>query len=49
MNLCKLVEEGGIGVRDLGEVQKELHMKIVWRMFAKENLWTTFFKAKYVK
>lgn len=43
------MKEGGIGVRDMGDIKKALHMKFAWRLLSKENLWTKFFKAKYAK
>ncbi|XP_057965296.1 uncharacterized mitochondrial protein AtMg00310-like [Malania oleifera] len=47
--LCKPTSEGGLGVCDFGEVQKSLHMKFAWRLMTLDNLWTKFFRAKYVK
>ncbi|KAF5472990.1 hypothetical protein F2P56_009642 [Juglans regia] len=48
-NCCKPIYEGGLGIRDLVEVEKSLHMKFVWRMLTVDNLWTIFFKARYLK
>lgn len=41
--------EWGIGVRNFAEVQKDLHMKFVWHLLSLDNLWTRFFKEKYLK
>lgn len=47
--MCLPIKEGGIGVRNLEEVQSSLFMKFGWNLLTTENLWTKFFKAKYVK
>ncbi|KAG2713072.1 hypothetical protein I3843_04G149000 [Carya illinoinensis] len=47
--LCTPTMKGGLGVRDFVEVQKALHMKFAWRLLSLDNLWTSFFKAKYLK
>lgn len=49
MKLCKHIEEGIIGVRDMGDVKKALHMKYSWQLTTEDNQWTRFFKANYVK
>lgn len=36
--LCLLVEEGGIGVRKLEEVQRSLFLKFGWNLLTKESL-----------
>lgn len=47
--LCVPVEVGGIGVRDLDEVQKSLFLKFGWDLLTKDSLWAKLFRAKYVK
>lgn len=42
------MDEGGFKVKDLKVVMKALHMKFVWRLHSKDNLWSKFFKEKYV-
>lgn len=48
-NICKPIKEGEFGLRDFSEVQSSLHMKFEWRLLSIDNLWTQFFKAKYIK
>ncbi|KAG6673010.1 hypothetical protein I3842_16G088800 [Carya illinoinensis] len=43
------VEEGGIGVRDISEVQRSLFMKFGWLLETQNFLWAKFFRAKYIK
>lgn len=47
--LCKPVEGGGIGVKDIQEVQKAFFIEFAWRLLLVDNLWTKFFLAKYVQ
>ncbi|XP_042950383.1 uncharacterized protein LOC122282502 [Carya illinoinensis] len=46
--MCKPTEEGGIGLRDFDEVQLSLHMKFAWKIMTGTDLWSQFFRAKYV-
>lgn len=39
----------GLGLRKFVHVQRSFHMKFAWRLLTLDNLWTRFFKAKYVK
>ncbi|XP_042942930.1 uncharacterized protein LOC122277118 [Carya illinoinensis] len=48
-HMCGPVEEGGIGVRKLGEVQRSLFHKFRWQLLTEDSLWANFFRAKYVK
>ncbi|XP_035546552.1 uncharacterized protein LOC118348611 [Juglans regia] len=41
--------EGGLGMKDLKEVQKSLHMKFAFRILSSNNLWSDFFRAKYIR
>lgn len=53
--ICKPTNEGGVGLRDLEEVQKSLHMKFAWKILkdvencAQKSLWAQFLRGKYVK
>ncbi|XP_040991014.1 uncharacterized protein LOC121238253 [Juglans microcarpa x Juglans regia] len=47
--ICKPYKEGGFGMRNFDEVQRSLQMKIAWRLLIVDNLWTKFFRVKYVK
>lgn len=47
--LCKLVQEGGVGIRSLADVQKALHMKFAWKILTENSLRSRFFKGKYVE
>lgn len=47
--ICKPVQEGGIGVRDLNDMQNALHIKFAWRLLSEDSLWSHFFMEKYVK
>lgn len=46
--LCKLVDEGGIDVRELSEAQKAFFWKFSWRLISMDNWQIRFFLAKYV-
>ncbi|XP_035541522.1 uncharacterized protein LOC118344586 [Juglans regia] len=48
-NICYPTEEGGLGIRDFGDVQRALHMKFAWHLLRGQSLWADFFKGKYVK
>lgn len=47
--VCKPVEEGVACIKDLNDVKKFFHMKFFWRIMMVDNLYTQFFKVKYVK
>ncbi|XP_057984101.1 uncharacterized mitochondrial protein AtMg00310-like [Malania oleifera] len=47
--ICKPTSEGGLGLRDLNEVQKSLLMKYVFRLPTSNNLWAGFFTAIYCR
>lgn len=47
--VCKPTKEGGLGIRDLKEIQRSLHMKFAFRLLTASSLWAEFFKAKYVR
>lgn len=47
--ICLPIEEGGLSIQDLSEVQVSLLMKYAWKMVTGASIWTEFFKAKYVE
>ncbi|XP_042978817.1 uncharacterized protein LOC122309401 [Carya illinoinensis] len=47
--LCLLTSEGGMGFRNLQDVQKTLFMKFAWKLLMEDSLWSQFFKAKYMR
>jgi len=47
-NICKPIEEGGLGIRSFDEMQKALHLKLAWKLMHENSLWTNFFRSKYV-
>ncbi|XP_040996793.1 uncharacterized protein LOC121242840 [Juglans microcarpa x Juglans regia] len=48
-SICTPTEEGGLGIRDFGDIQKALHMKFARRLIQVQSLWTDFFRGKYVQ
>ncbi|KAF5446891.1 hypothetical protein F2P56_032487, partial [Juglans regia] len=48
-DICTPADEGGLGIRDFGDVQKALHMKLAWNLIQGKSLWAKFFGGKYVK
>ncbi|XP_042962389.1 uncharacterized protein LOC122296652 [Carya illinoinensis] len=42
------MEEGGLGVLDLKEVQDSLFMKFAWKLLKGGSIWADFFRKKYV-
>ncbi|KAJ1702982.1 hypothetical protein LUZ63_002761 [Rhynchospora breviuscula] len=47
-NICKPVDEGGLGVRDLNIFGEALFMKLVWEVVSDENkMWVQICKSKY--
>ncbi|XP_035540358.1 uncharacterized protein LOC118344262 [Juglans regia] len=47
--ICVPTKDGGLGMKDLKEVQKSLHMKFAFRILSSNNLWSDFFRAKYIR
>ncbi|XP_042944773.1 uncharacterized protein LOC122278655 [Carya illinoinensis] len=47
--LCVPCDEGGVGVRDLDEVQQVMFLKFGWQLLTQDSLWAKFFCAKCVK
>ncbi|KAG2722809.1 hypothetical protein I3760_02G143800 [Carya illinoinensis] len=48
-HICKPIEEGGLGIRDFGDIQKALHWKLAWRLIKGQSLWADFFRGKYAR
>ncbi|KAJ4788737.1 RNA-directed DNA polymerase (reverse transcriptase)-related family protein [Rhynchospora pubera] len=47
-NICKPVDEGGLGIRDLNIFGEALFMKLVWETISDENkMWVQICKSKY--
>lgn len=46
--ICLSIEEGGLGISDLSEVQTSLLMKFAWKILQGNSLWAIFFSTKYV-
>ncbi|KAG2720837.1 hypothetical protein I3760_02G052600 [Carya illinoinensis] len=47
-NICLPVEEGGLGIRSLHDVQMSLFMKFAWKLLKGNSVWAKFFLKKYV-
>ncbi|KAF5474793.1 hypothetical protein F2P56_006657 [Juglans regia] len=41
--ICTPTDEGGLGIRDFGDVQRALHMKLAWNLIKGNSLWAEFF------
>ncbi|GLT71798.1 hypothetical protein SLA2020_437910 [Shorea laevis] len=48
-SVCRPVDEGGVGIRNIMEVYSSLQSKFAWKFLSEDTLWSRFFKAKYVK
>lgn len=46
-SLCKPLNEGGVGFRDLNDIYKALKFKLCWTLLHSDGLWASFLKAKY--
>ena len=44
-DICSLKCEGGLGIRDLKEVNKVYGLKLIWRMLTSESLWGKWIEA----
>ncbi|KAG6658021.1 hypothetical protein CIPAW_04G130600 [Carya illinoinensis] len=47
--ICKPVEEGGLGIHDLVDVQESLFMKFGWKLISGNSMWSEFFQKKYLR
>jgi hypothetical protein len=48
-NLCKPKSQGGLGLRDLKNINKVLSAKIWWRWLKRpQDLWAKLWRRKYV-
>lgn len=48
-DVCSLKSEGGLGLRDLKEVNKVFGLKLIWRMLAGDSLWGKWIKENLLK
>jgi hypothetical protein len=48
-SVCRPVDEGGVGIRNIMDVYSSLQSKFAWKFLSEDTLWSRFFKAKYVK
>ncbi|XP_058747189.1 uncharacterized protein LOC131620201 [Vicia villosa] len=47
-NVCKPKEKGGLGIRDVGEMNKSLILKWKWRILKEDKaIWSTFLLLRY--
>ncbi|XP_026399288.1 uncharacterized protein LOC113295154 [Papaver somniferum] len=47
-NVCTSKDEGGLGIRKLEDVNKDLLMKLLWKILHCQDEWAKFFLAKYM-
>ncbi|XP_058775701.1 uncharacterized protein LOC131649975 [Vicia villosa] len=48
MNVCKPKEKGGLGIRDVGEMNKSLLLKWKWRILKEDKaIWSNFLLLRY--
>ena len=47
--ICKAKREGGLGIRDLGEVNKVYGLKLIWRLLSGVSLWGKWIRANLLK
>ncbi|RAL45410.1 hypothetical protein DM860_013806 [Cuscuta australis] len=40
--ICRPSQEGGLGIRDLNDVQKALSLKLLWKVMNVDNLWSSY-------
>jgi hypothetical protein len=48
-SVCRPLDEGGVGIRNIMDVYSSLQSKFSWKFLSEDTLWSRFFKAKYVK
>ena len=48
-DVCRLKNEGGLGLRDLKEVNKVYGLKLIWRMLSGESLWRKWIRNNLLK
>src|SRR5438270_446748 len=46
-SLCLPTDEGGLGLRDIGDISKSYALKLWWRFREKNTLWAKFLAQKY--
>lgn len=47
--VCKLKEQGGLGILDLDMMNKALLGKWIWKLVNSSGLWQTVLKARYLQ
>ncbi|XP_058757953.1 uncharacterized protein LOC131631189 [Vicia villosa] len=48
--VCKSKDKGGLGIRDVGEINKALLLKWKWRILTEDKaIWSRFIKERYVE
>ena len=48
-DICCTKSEGGLGIRNLREVNKVYGLKLIWRMLTGESLWGKWIRANLLK
>lgn len=48
-SLCKSIEQGGLGIMSLRQMELALRVKMLWRALFSDSLWANFFRSKYIK
>lgn len=46
--LCREKEEGGMGLRNLEELNRALYVKLIWKIINEEGIWAKYMKRKYI-
>lgn len=47
-NICRLIKEMGLGLRNLEDMQVSLHLKLAWNLLQASSLWVKFLISKYI-
>lgn len=47
-NICKSKKQGGLGIRNLKQINKALQAKQIWRIFKSKGEWRDILENKYV-
>lgn len=46
--VCKLVENGGLGIRPIRAINSAAMLKLYWNIYSSDMLWAEFMKAKFM-
>lgn len=46
-SVCKPMEDGGLGIRGLAQIQAGLHAKLLWMILTGKSIWAHIMRAKY--